>query len=143
MSGAVAFGEALQRHRHARRLTQAELAERAGLSERAISDLERGLRRSPQRATVRLLVDALGLASHEAESFELAARLNLAHLEPHQKVDGTIQHNLPPALTSVVGREDELARLYRLLDSGADRVPEIRLVTSKPYCGGCVVSTCY
>ena len=36
------FGELLRRYRLARRLTQAELAERAGLSTRGINDLERG-----------------------------------------------------------------------------------------------------
>jgi transcriptional regulator with XRE-family HTH domain len=45
-----AFAEALQRHRRARGLTQAELAEHAHLSVRASSDLERGLKH-PQRAS--------------------------------------------------------------------------------------------
>ncbi len=57
MNGAAVFGEALRKQRIARRLTQAELAEKAELSERAISDLERGLKH-PQRASVRLLYSA-------------------------------------------------------------------------------------
>jgi DNA-binding XRE family transcriptional regulator len=44
---AVAFGELLKRYRLAVGLSQERLAERAGLSERAVSDLERGLRRAP------------------------------------------------------------------------------------------------
>src|ERR671930_223910 len=55
---ALAFGELLKRYRVAAGLTQAQLAERAGLSERAISDLERGARRVPQRATLQLLAGA-------------------------------------------------------------------------------------
>jgi transcriptional regulator with XRE-family HTH domain len=68
-----AFAEALQRHRRARGMTQAELAEHARVSERAISDLERGLK-SPQRATVRLLIQALGLPADQAREFESLAR---------------------------------------------------------------------
>jgi transcriptional regulator with XRE-family HTH domain len=42
-------------------LTQEELAGAAGLSPRAISDLERGVVRVPHKDTVRLLADALRL----------------------------------------------------------------------------------
>jgi transcriptional regulator with XRE-family HTH domain len=73
MNGVAEFGEALRRHRHTRRLTQLELAELAGLSERAVSDLERGLKR-PQRATVRLLIEALRMAPDVAQELEVAAR---------------------------------------------------------------------
>src|SRR5579884_3452685 len=45
------FGCLLQRQRLAAGLSQEELAERAGLSRRGISDLERGVRRSPLPAT--------------------------------------------------------------------------------------------
>ena len=43
----LAFGELLRRHRLAAGLTQEALAERAGISVRAITDLERGVRRAP------------------------------------------------------------------------------------------------
>jgi transcriptional regulator with XRE-family HTH domain len=42
-------------------MTQEELAEKAGLSVRAISDLERGLTTKPRRSSVQLLANALGL----------------------------------------------------------------------------------
>jgi DNA-binding XRE family transcriptional regulator len=45
--------------REARGLTQEGLAERARLSARAISDLERGLKETPHATTVHLLVLAL------------------------------------------------------------------------------------
>ena len=41
------FGQLLKRYRTAAGLTQEALAERAGLSARGISDMERGLRRAP------------------------------------------------------------------------------------------------
>lgn len=55
------FAVLLRRYRDAVHLTQEELAERAGLSVRGISDLERGISRAPYRATVRQLADALDL----------------------------------------------------------------------------------
>src|SRR5262245_19803229 len=55
------FGDLLRRSRLAAGLTQAELAERAGLSVRGINDLERGARRAPHKETVALLADALAL----------------------------------------------------------------------------------
>ncbi len=54
------FADLLRRHRTAAGLTQEALAERAGLSARGVSDLERGARRAPQRSTVQRLIRALG-----------------------------------------------------------------------------------
>jgi transcriptional regulator with XRE-family HTH domain len=73
MTGAPAFAEALQRYRRGRGLTQAELAEQAHISVRAVSDLERGLKH-PQRATVRFLSEALALLPDESLTFEVVAR---------------------------------------------------------------------
>ncbi|MDQ5818577.1 MAG: helix-turn-helix domain-containing protein, partial [Actinomycetota bacterium] len=59
------FGAHLRRLRDAAGLTQEELAERASLTARGISDLERGRRRHPYPHTVRSLADALGLSEDE------------------------------------------------------------------------------
>lgn len=64
--GAPRFGLTLAILRRASGLTQEQLAERAGLSTRAISDLERGLHRAPRRVTLDLLTGALGCDEHEA-----------------------------------------------------------------------------
>ena len=50
-----------QRFRLAAGLTQEELAARAQVSPRAISDLERGQRNRPWRETIQLLASALHL----------------------------------------------------------------------------------
>src|SRR5262245_37960140 len=55
---AVPFGDLVRQFRVAAGLTQEELAARANVSVRAISDLERAKRRRPQRETLRLLADA-------------------------------------------------------------------------------------
>ena len=70
--GTAGFGALLKRHRLAAGLTQEALAERAGLSAKAVSDLERDPDRLPRLATVTLLADALG-ADQEARAELLAA----------------------------------------------------------------------
>jgi len=71
---APSFGALLKRYRLAASLTQEELAERAGLSVRAISDLERGLHRSPRKETVNLLADALRLEPENRIALEETGR---------------------------------------------------------------------
>src|SRR5215472_12421492 len=68
------FGSLLQRHRIAAGLSQEELAERAGLSRRGVSDLERGLRQAPYPATIRRLADALGLPESQRAALMMASR---------------------------------------------------------------------
>lgn len=76
------FGRLLRDHRLAADLTQEELAERAGLSTRAISDLERGVNRTPQPATLLLLAEALRLSDEERTRFEATARWRGAPTAP-------------------------------------------------------------
>src|ERR671932_2232176 len=72
--GVGPFAVLLQQYRQAAGLSQEELAERAGLSARGISDLERGVRRSPYPATVRRLVEALSLDDAERATLLAAVR---------------------------------------------------------------------
>jgi len=68
------FGGLLKHYRVVAGLTQEELAERAGLSARGISDLERGVNRAPRPVTVTLLARAMRLAPHERAGLIGAAR---------------------------------------------------------------------
>src|SRR5437588_9052016 len=68
------FGMLLRQWRRAASLTQEELAERAGMSVETISALERGLSRSPYRATITALADALGLDREGRARLLAAAR---------------------------------------------------------------------
>jgi LuxR family maltose regulon positive regulatory protein len=72
--GAAPFGALLRRFRLAAALSQEALAERATISARAVSDLERGVRRLPYRATVEQLADALGLGEADRRALFDAAR---------------------------------------------------------------------
>ena len=68
------FGELLRQRRLAAGLTQEALAERAGVSAKAISDLERAPDRMPRLDTVGLLADALDLGPGERAALLAAAR---------------------------------------------------------------------
>lgn len=68
------FGELLRACREHAHLTQEDLAERSGVSARAISDLERGIKKRPQAQTVQKLVTALQLDARERLEFERIAR---------------------------------------------------------------------
>src|SRR5215471_9630892 len=70
----LGFPQLLRRERKQLGLTQAELAQRAGLSERAISDMERGLK-VPYSTSMRALCDALGLSAEMTQHFDVARRM--------------------------------------------------------------------
>ena len=70
----LSFAALLRQLRVAARLTQEELAQGAGISVRAVSDLERGVNRTAQKETARLLAGALGLDGPDGELFVAAAR---------------------------------------------------------------------
>ena len=66
----LTFGDLLRRTRLAAGLTQERLAERASLSVRAISDLERGVKRAPQHYTVQRLAEALEMSDDDRAALE-------------------------------------------------------------------------
>jgi DNA-binding CsgD family transcriptional regulator/transcriptional regulator with XRE-family HTH domain len=68
------FGGLLRRLRTDAGLTQDELAEAARVSQRAVSDLERGINRTARKDTAVLLAGALGLDGPARKSFVAAAR---------------------------------------------------------------------
>lgn len=123
-----AFGQLI---RHARRdagLTQEELAERAGVSGRTISDLERGVVRAPRLDTLELLADALELSASERAQWERERRrLAKRTSRPNEKVAGittaTRRTVIPPvSLSDLVGREQEIGDVLTLLDRSATRI---------------------
>jgi class 3 adenylate cyclase len=92
------FGEVLRQARRAAGLTQAELAERAGLSSRGINDLERGARQTPRKDTAALLADALALNGEKRTAFEAAARRATARPAPASSPASAQSESTAPAL---------------------------------------------
>jgi predicted ATPase/DNA-binding CsgD family transcriptional regulator/transcriptional regulator with XRE-family HTH domain len=128
----------LRRYRLTAGLTQAELARRAGLSERAIQDLERGISR-PRRQTADRLVAALGAPPGACRQFEAATLAprrargrkgvgseledeagrgdTPAMLPARMSSTGDDRPTRPAPITSFVGRERELADIVRLMQT--------------------------
>ncbi|GGM13709.1 ATP-binding protein [Nakamurella endophytica] len=106
------LGALLRRHRQAARLTLEALAERSGVSARAISDMERGRARGPQARTIAALADALRLAGAPREALLTAARDGRLRRWP----DLPGARDLPPRAPDFVGRHAELADLELLAD---------------------------
>jgi predicted ATPase/transcriptional regulator with XRE-family HTH domain len=107
-------------------MTQEELAERAGISPRSISGLERGEGAVPRRDTVAQLVHALGLAGADRAEFQamvVRRRPPPAPLSANSLANSSDRssdaslHNLPRSLTSFVGREQEMRDLGPILAS--------------------------
>jgi tetratricopeptide (TPR) repeat protein/transcriptional regulator with XRE-family HTH domain len=105
------FAGMLRRLRAGMRLTQEELAGVAGLSVRAVSDLERGVATTPHRDTVRLLADAFHLIGPARAEFEAAARGPSVPAETASGGVAAATRTLPRDVASFTGREQELLEL--------------------------------
>ena len=123
------FGALLRQFRLDAGLTQQQLAERAKLSVEAISTLERGARTPSLRDTVNSSARALGLSAerqallgsasalpHATRQRERSEALNASLLRlVRPDAQATPRHNLPAQLTSLVGRQSEIAEIAALL----------------------------
>jgi predicted ATPase/transcriptional regulator with XRE-family HTH domain len=112
------FGTLLRRWRVAAGLTQEELAERAALSVRGISDLERGINTHPRAASVRRLADALSLSTEDRHTL-----LRTASGLP-ETLSAQPPNMLPFQVTPLIGREREIEVVRHLLCQ-----PHVRFVT--------------
>ena len=116
------FGDVLRRVRIASGLTQEALAERAGLSVRGISDLERGVNRTPRRDTLALLAEVLQPEGDDRIAFDAAADGRGPQGAPGRW--GTPPAELPSPLTPLFGRAADVAAASALLSRD-----DVRLVT--------------
>jgi tetratricopeptide (TPR) repeat protein/transcriptional regulator with XRE-family HTH domain len=115
----LGFGGLLRRLRDEAGLTQDELAEAAQVSQRAVSDLERGINRTARKDTALLLAAALGLDGPARELFIAAARGRapageaLAAAAGEAGVGGpaAASRTLPRDIAGFTGRQDELGQL--------------------------------
>ncbi|TMC28406.1 MAG: XRE family transcriptional regulator [Chloroflexi bacterium] len=117
MTEKTSFRTLLKHYRQAAGLSQEALAARAGLSARAISDLERGINRTPRYDTLELLSSALSLSSQQQALLQAAARPEIA-----AAVDappGPPSSGLPLPPTRLVGRSQERSYALALLRRSA------------------------
>ena len=123
--GELGFGSLLRRLRKDAGLTQEELAAAAQVSQRAVSDLERGINHTARKDTALLLAEALNLAEPMRPAFVAAARGHTPAAGVLVAMKGRAQeapwvaaggvHGFPAGLTSFIGRAEPLIELARLL----------------------------
>jgi len=131
------FRTLLRQYRLHAGLTQEALAERAVLSTRVVSDIERGVIKAPQHDTVTRLVKALKLPTQERAVLEGAiprrrsprdtsnrSLSNGLHDPSTPRSDALPTPGLSAPLTPLVGREREVAAVTDLL-----RRDDVRLLT--------------
>src|ERR1700761_6843834 len=100
------FADVLRQLRSRARLTQDELAHRAGVSFRTVSDLERGRATTPQKETVRLLADALRLIARGGPEFGAGAGARPRRRGPKAAVAAApALRSLPRDVASFTGRQ--------------------------------------
>jgi predicted ATPase/DNA-binding XRE family transcriptional regulator len=105
----VSFAALLRALRIRQGLSQEELAQRANLSVRGISDLERGVRRAPHRPTVLAIAEALALNRNEARALEATVSRSRPARAP-----ANAPLSLPRPISSLVARDDVIAEICAL-----------------------------
>jgi len=101
-------------------LSQQELGERAGVSVRTITDLERGQRTRPYQHTVAALAAALDLQGPQLDEFMRLSRRGKAeaddgHAERDEPSTAAVPRQVPTAVSHFTGRIAELGTLTDLL----------------------------
>jgi tetratricopeptide (TPR) repeat protein/transcriptional regulator with XRE-family HTH domain len=125
----LGFGRLLRQLRDQAGLTQDELAEAAQVSQRAVSDLERGINATARKDTALLLAAALGLDGPARDLFVAAARgrapaSNVLAAAAGAAGAAAASRTLPRDIAAFTGRQDELGQLMArwaetaALDSG-------------------------
>jgi len=114
--GGVELGRLLVGFRVDRGLSQEGLADRSGISVRAIRELERGRVEHPRHTSIALLADALALTDAERAVVKKMA------IELHRRGDGRVEGwpdptrrvpcQLPPDIEDFTGRDLALERLH-------------------------------
>ncbi len=122
--GPPSLDKVLKRFRLAAGLSQEELAERAGVAQRTVGDMERGVGRKSQKDTIKQLARGLGLSPQETAELEAAAR---------PRTQTAIPSDGRPLSYPLVGRGRELELLERrLTDAGT---PPVLVLAGEPGIG--------
>ncbi|WBB53666.1 helix-turn-helix domain-containing protein [Verrucosispora sp. WMMD573] len=125
MGDGTSLGQLLRHHRAAAGLTIEELADRSGVSTRALSNLERDLVRRPQRRTLTAVLDVLAPPAGDRALIEESAGVG-------RPPPGPCPMPAPPA--DFTGRVASLGRLTEL--AGSEEPPAIvAVLTGQPGVG--------
>ncbi|GGW35736.1 hypothetical protein GCM10010503_09350 [Streptomyces lucensis JCM 4490] len=129
------FGQRLRLLRARAGLSQEALSHAAGVSVRALADMERGRTRGPQRRTVQALAEALGLDADDAAGLEESAALGRPRPRTTDGPAAPAALPLPRDIQDFTARDAALARLLDLArDAGPDR-PVVTVVAGQPGLG--------
>jgi transcriptional regulator with XRE-family HTH domain/tetratricopeptide (TPR) repeat protein len=130
---AESLGVLLRRFRMIRGLTQEQLADRSGLSVRAISAMERGRTARPYQRSVRLLAESLALPDSEhailmealvlARGSDTAPAAPAASTDVHVVTPGARPAQLPAEIFEFTGRTAQIAWLIDTLAGRGERGP--------------------
>ena len=137
------FASLLKRHREAARLTQEELAVRAGVGARTVSNLERGVNREPRLSTVRRLSEALELSEYAAEELAASARLPADRQPPDERSGEQRDERTPVAggflgatpTARLLARGEELKRTLETLEAAEGGTGRLVLLAGEPGIG--------
>src|SRR5215211_111715 len=113
-AGVGEFGALLRRLRLAAGLTQEALAERAGISVKAVGELERDPARAPRFDTVTLLADALELGANGRTRLLSAARSEQPTPSDPRPTPGA-SGDVPRPLTPLFGRAEVIEAITERL----------------------------
>ena len=119
MDATPSFGETLRRCRVAAGLSQEALADLAGVSARAVSDLERGINTRPHRHTVAMLADALRLSPAARAALEAAIVRRRGARTTLLQVDRQQTTYAEP--TPLVGRDRDISAVRAMLERAGVR----------------------
>ncbi|MGI9254753.1 MAG: ATP-binding protein, partial [Thermomicrobiales bacterium] len=112
------FGSYLRGLRMAARLSQRELADRSGVSARTISDLERGVWRTPRADSAAMLAAALDLDAPARSVWERIIRSE----RPIRRRGSVTVTPLPDARYAIYGREQLLGEIIKDLSAFSGRI---------------------
>ncbi|MET8570309.1 helix-turn-helix domain-containing protein [Streptomyces sp. NPDC004783] len=129
------FGQRLRHLRVRAGLSQEALSHAAGVSVRALADMERGRTRGPQRRTVQVLAEALGLDDDETANLERSAALGRPRprTATAPAAPGTLA--LPRDIQDFTARVPALAQLLDLAQDADPGRPAVAVVAGQPGLG--------
>ena len=126
MKSALLLASHLRSLRLAADLTLDALAERSGISARAISDIERGVSASPQSRTIIALADALALDTSARERLFRAARAHPRSKTIHRDRSTAVA---PHRTADFSGRDGEVSGMLAVLADSVKTAAHVVLIS--------------